>query len=205
MSEPLTIHVWSDYVCPWCYLGMAEIEKVRAKYEVDLVWMPYELRPGAPETGWALPEHIKQKMNQPGNPLQRRAMELGLTLKEREHVPSSRRAHEATEYARAHGKVEPFHAQLLTRYWSKGEDLHDWKTLRSVATDSGLDPDEMEREVSAGTFKPMVDAGVAQAHSLGLNGVPAFVLGGKYLVSGAQEAAVFEEALSELKVPRRPG
>ena len=101
MSEPLEIRVWSDYVCPWCYVGLTEIERAIGPYDVTLQWEPFFLRPDTPETGWELPEHIRAKISSPDNPIQQRAKALGIQIKERVRVPSTRRAHPATEYARA--------------------------------------------------------------------------------------------------------
>lgn len=157
------------------------------------------LRPEAPEEGWELPERIKRSIGQPGNPLTARAEALGLTLKERAHIPNSRRAHECTEYARAQGKLEPFHHQVLERYWSHGEDLHDWAVLRAAAVTAGLNPDELQAQVEAGTWRPAMEAGVAAAAELGIHSVPTFIVGNQFAIQGAQEARVFRQAFERLR------
>lgn len=157
------------------------------------------LRPDAPEEGWALPERIKQSIANPDNPLTARAQALGLTLKHREHVPNSRRAHECTEYARAQGKLHAFHAGVLERYWSHGDDLHDWAVLRAVASKAELDPEQMQAEVEAGRWKQEVEAGVEAAAHLGIHSVPTFIVGNKFLIQGAQEARVFRQAIERLR------
>src|SRR5205085_2346951 len=81
-------------------VGLVEVEKLRDEYDVTFDWQPFELRPGGPEEGRALPAAIQAKMKAAGNPLQARAKELGITLVERDWIPSSRRAHECTEFAR---------------------------------------------------------------------------------------------------------
>jgi predicted DsbA family dithiol-disulfide isomerase len=75
--------------------------------------------------GQALPEHIKQHLKNPQNPLSLLAQSLGLTLVQRDIIPNTRRAHECTEYARPYGKLDAFHQGLIERYWSSGQDLHD--------------------------------------------------------------------------------
>ena len=117
---------------------------------MKLEWEPFFLRPEAPESGWELPPHIKAKMNSPANPLQARANALGITLKEREHVPNSRRAHEATEFAREQGKLDPFHASVLRRYWSEGADISKIEVLREAAVEAGLDADAMQAALDEG-------------------------------------------------------
>jgi predicted DsbA family dithiol-disulfide isomerase len=105
-----SIRVFSDYVCPWCYVGLKEAEKLHARYDVAFDWQPFELRPGAPEEGWPLPDPIRARMGDANNPLKLRARKLGVQLHERAWIPSSRRAHECTEFARTHGALEAFHS-----------------------------------------------------------------------------------------------
>ena len=197
------IRVFSDYVCPWCYVGLKEAEKLHDQFDVELDWQPFELRPGAPENGWAIPEHIRVKMQDPLNPLKLRAKKLGITLHEREWIPSSRRAHESTEFARKHGKLELFHAAVLTAYWIDAKDIHEWSVLQECATRAGLDPLAMKSEVEAGAFKPEVDARVAAAHEKGIHAVPTFIIADTYAVQGAQEYGVFRQALEKLGVSPR--
>ena len=163
-----------------------------------LDWQPFELRPGAPETGWPIPEHVRARMGAPDNPLRARARELGIQLVEREWIPSSRRAHECTEYARAHGALEPFHAAVLKAYWSDGADLHAWDVLEAAATAAGIDPQAMRTEVEAGTFKPAVDERVEAAHELGIHAVPTFVIADRFVVQGAQTLEVFEQVMARV-------
>ena len=157
------------------------------------------MRPNAPEEGWALPAYIKQQMQSPNNPLRARAKALGLTMREdRTQIPSSRRAHEATEYARSKGAVEAFHHGVLRRYWTDGEDLHEWATLREAATEAGLDPEEMQAEVSAGKWKSAVEAFLHEASAQQVTSVPTFVINERYAVPGAQSAETFRQFFRRL-------
>ena len=104
-------------------------------------WHPYFLRPETPPEGLPLPDYVRQGMKDPNNPLKLRAAKAGLTMVQRDIIPSTRRAHEAAEYARAQGRLEPFQAAILRRYWSEGQDLWQWSTLRAAGEEAGLDPD----------------------------------------------------------------
>ena len=163
-----------------------------------LEWEPFELRPNAPDTGWPVPDYVKSRMGVPDHPLKLRARALGITLVERDWIPSSRRAHECTEYARAHGKLEPFHAAVLTAYWSEGKDLHEWSVLEEAARAAALDPQDLRAQVEAGAFARAVDERVEAAHELGIHAVPTFVIGERFLVQGAQTQDVFEKVLARL-------
>jgi predicted DsbA family dithiol-disulfide isomerase len=165
---------------------------------VVLDWQPFELRPGAPEAGWALPERVRAMKNSPHNPLKQRARDLGIELAERDWIPSSRRAHECTEFARDHGALEPFHAAVLRMYWTDGRDIHDWDVLASAAVDAGLDAAAMRAAVSAGTLAPVVDERVAAAHAVGVHAVPTFLIDDRFLIEGAQPLDVFERVMARL-------
>jgi predicted DsbA family dithiol-disulfide isomerase len=159
------------------------------------------LRPETPPEGMPLPDYVLAKQKDPNNPLKARAKELGLVMKDRELLPSTRRAHEAGEYARERGKLEPMHAALLRRYWTEGQDLYAMETLRGAATEAGLDPDELQRAIEAGTYKKAVDDAVAGAREMGVRAVPLFVLRDELAIEGAQTLEVFRSAMEELGVP----
>jgi len=115
-------------------------------------------------------------------------------------IPNTRRAHEATEFARAQGRLEPFHAGLLTRYWTHGEDLHDWAVLEAAARDASLDPKAMREQVEAGAWKGAVQAFLSEAGELGVHAVPTFLVGGRFVIQGAQDALVFRHAFERLQL-----
>ncbi len=142
-------------------------------------------------------------MKDPNTPLAARAAREGLTLVRRDIVPSTRRAHEAAEYARARGRLDPMHAALLRRYWTEAQDLYAMETLRAAAVEAGLDPDELERAIAAGSFRPAVDAAVEEAHELGIHAVPTFILDDRLAIEGAQELPVFRAAMRQLGVSPR--
>jgi predicted DsbA family dithiol-disulfide isomerase len=188
--------VWADYICPWCYIGIAELETVRGEFDLSIERLPFELRPDAPATGWALPEHIRAKLESAGNPVRIRAKQLGIEIRERTHIPSSRRAHECTEFARAQGKIDPFHASVLRSYWTDGEDIHDWSVLEKIATSAGLDAAAMRESVEAGTWTRAFEERIAEAHEIGIHAVPTFVIAERFVVEGAQPADVLRQAIS---------
>jgi predicted DsbA family dithiol-disulfide isomerase len=152
-----------------------------------------------------LPDYVREKQKDPNNPLKARAKALGLTMLDREFLPSTRRAHEAAEFARERGKLEPMHAALLRRYWSHGEDLYDLTTLRGAAADAGLNPGELQQAIVAGTYKKAVEEAVAEARALGVRAVPLFVIREELAVEGAQELRVFRQAMQQLGIAPKPG
>jgi len=203
MSAPVKLRVWSDFVCPWCYVGLAEVEKLKQRYDVEVDWRPFFLRPETPPEGLLLPDAIRARMKDPNNPLKLRAAAAGLKMVERERIPSTRRAHEAAEFARAQGRLAPLHAALLRRYWSEGQDLWAMETLRGAAVDAGLDPDALQSALESGAYRDQVQERVDEAQALGVHAVPTFLIEDQLVIQGAQEYPAFEEALRRLgAVPR---
>ena len=150
-----------------------------------------------------VPEYVRARRKDPNNPLKARAQALGLTMVEREVIPSTRRAHEAGEFARDRGALEPMHASLLRRYWSLGQDLWQLDVLRGAAADAGLDPDELQRAIEAGTYREAVEKAVDEARDLGIRAVPTFVFDNRFALQGAQEQAVFRDAMEQAGAKKR--
>jgi predicted DsbA family dithiol-disulfide isomerase len=149
-----------------------------------------------------LPAHIRAMKARPDNPLQSRARELGIKLVERDVIPSSRRAHECTEYARGAGKLAPFHAALLAAYWTEGKDIHAWEVLAEAAIAAGLDAAAMREQVARGDFTRAVEDRIDAARDLGIAAVPTFVLDDRVMIQGAQTVEVFEHAIRRLAARR---
>jgi predicted DsbA family dithiol-disulfide isomerase len=180
-----------------------EVEKVQREFEFRLEWKSFYLRPDTPLEGSRLPAAIRARMADPNNPLKRRAAQMGLTMQDHDLIPSTRRAHQAAKWARPQGKLAAMHEQILRRYWTLGEDIGQWPTLRAAAQDAGLDPDAMQAAVESGTFQPEVERDLEEARDLGIQAVPTFVVGETHAIQGAQEAEVFRRLLRQIGAAAR--
>lgn len=182
-----------------------EVEKLKKEYDVQVDWRPFFLRPETPPEGLPLPAYVRERMKDPNNPLKRRAAQAGLKMVEREVIPSTRRAHQAAEFARDQGQLEPFQAALLRRYWSEGQDLWQWDTLRGAAQEAGLDPEAMRQAVEQGRYEQVVEDAIREAREMGIQAVPTFLVGDRFALQGAQEYAVFQQVMERLGIkPRAP-
>jgi predicted DsbA family dithiol-disulfide isomerase len=112
-------------------------------------------------------------------------------------VPNSRLALRLTEYARDHGLHEPVHDRLMDAYWSEARDIGNGDTLRELAAEAGLS--DVDGVFDGDAYLDRVRASTAEAQSIGINGIPAFLLDGRLLVLGAQPRDVFERAFEELE------
>jgi predicted DsbA family dithiol-disulfide isomerase len=110
----------------------------------------------------------------------------------------SRLALEATEYAREQGKLHSFHRAVFYKLYGEGQDIGNWEVLSDVARNVGLDADDMMLAVTSGAYSAPLDDQMAKAQSLGLDGVPAYILNNKHAVVGAQPYEVFQRLLDEI-------
>ncbi len=125
----------------------------------------------------------------------------GMEMVSPDRIPNTRIAHEATEYAREHGKGQEFHRIVFHKYYGEGQDIGRWEVLRAAAEEAGLNADDLERQVTAGRYTLTVAGQIEEAYALGITGVPTYVtyvLNNRYAIVGAQPYEVFEKALQQL-------
>jgi len=194
-GRPLSIVVYSDYVCPWCYVGQAVVDRLAAERPTSVDWRPFFLRPDTPPEGLRLSAELRARMGPAHERLRAMATDAGLEMVFPDVLPNTRRALEATEYARVEGRLEPFHRAVAHRYYGEGLDVGDWAVLGSAATEAGLDATAMRREVEAGAFRMALDAAIAEARAIGVTAVPTYVLDGRHAIVGAQPIEVFREVV----------
>jgi predicted DsbA family dithiol-disulfide isomerase len=171
---------------------------LQADYDVEVEWRPFELHPEIPPEGLELPAYVRANFGAAQQRLKEMAREAGLEIVLRDKMISSRRALEASEYAREQGKHEAFHRLVFRKFYGEGQDLRSWSVLGAAAEEAGLDPDEMQQETESGKYKAVVDAEIARAHAMGITGVPAYIFNDKYAVIGAQPYQVFQRAMAQV-------
>ena len=207
----MKIEIWSDVVCPWCYIGKRRIENALAEFEhadeVEVHWRSYQLDPGAPtEPTESTTTMLARKYGQSPDGAQQMqdrveavAAEEGVVyrLSQTLHlntVDSHRLIHLAHEQGgnELQGRVKE---ALLAAYFTEGRNVADHAVLRDVAQAAGLDAARVEEVLGSREFENDVHADVAQAQAYGASGVPFFVVDEKYGVSGAQPTEVFSQVL----------
>jgi len=174
------------------------VERLKNERAAEVEWRPFYLRPDTPEEGMELPAAARGGMGAAQERLKQMAQAAGLPMVFPTRLPNTRRAHEATEHARAHGRHEEFHRVVFRQFYGEGRDISRWEILRAAAREVGLDPDAMQREVESGAYTALVEELMAEARTLGIDGVPTYILDGKYAIVGAQPYAAFERALARL-------
>ncbi len=175
------------------------VEKLKAENKVDVDWRPFYLYFDVPPEGMELSEHVKQaRLNGSEERLRQIAQSHGMGFVSTKRIYNTRLAHEATEYAREHGKVSEFHKVVFRKVYAEGQDTSQWDVLRSAAQEVGLDAEEMQREVENEKYKANVEAQVQRAYQIGVTGVPTYVINNRYAIVGAQPYEVFKKALEQI-------
>ena len=158
------------------------------------------LRPEMPPEGidlslWyrATPEQEESRRR-----LRDRAAEAGLSIRFAAHIPNSRRALEATEYAISVGRGDEFHRAVLHQYFAEGHDISEWEVLRQAALEAGIDADEMQRRTASGEFAAVVSEQDAAGRAAGVHAAPTYFINDTVKIVGVQKDEVFEAAIARL-------
>jgi predicted DsbA family dithiol-disulfide isomerase len=205
----MKIEIWSDIMCPFCYLGKRKLEKALAgfahKDEVEIQWKSFQLHPGMrSEAGRSLNEYLAERKGwsleqtrQLHERLVRAAAEMGLHYDfDRAVVANSLDAHRVIQLAKSQGLGDAMEERLFKAYFSEGKSIGDHATLIELARDAGLAERDVESVLGdPNRFLAEVRADIREAQELGVTGVPFFVLDRKYAISGAQDVSVFQRAL----------
>jgi len=175
------------------------VERLKAEHNVDVEWRPFYLYFDTPPEGRELPDYVKRaRANGSEERLASMARSHGMDFKSTERIYNTRLAHEATEYAREHGKGNEFHKIVFHLVYAEGQDISQWNILRSAAQEAGLDGEAMQRDVESGKYTESVNEQVQWAYQIGVTGVPTYVINDRYALVGAQPYEVFKNALAQI-------
>lgn len=192
----MLIEVWSDFVCPYCFLGSISLNGLKESRNVRVAWRAYELRPaGAPSPTPEFRARIEAGMPKLKAMAQER---YGVGLNPGPLFVNTRMAHAGHKFAESAGGGEAYHARVMRAYWLEAQDVSQVSVLTQLAVESGLDGTAFAAAIGQGAF---VEAAVADedlAREYGLEGVPAMVVEKKFLIVGAQPLAVLQSEIDEI-------
>lgn len=204
----MKVKVWSDVVCPWCYIGKRRFESALEQFDgdVEVEWMSYELDPGAPtEPKLPLDEALARKyrtsVEEARSMMDRitdAAAEEGLDFDfSKAKGGNTFDAHRVIHFAKEEGLGDAMKERLLLAYFNQGLAIHDHEVLADLAAEVGLDREAAAAVLADGTFGAEVRQEEAEAMEIGVRGVPFFVVEGRYGVSGAQTPETFLQVLQK--------
>jgi predicted DsbA family dithiol-disulfide isomerase len=204
----MQVEIWSDVVCPWCYIGKRRFETALEGFPhpVELTWRSFQLDPTAtssPAGGHVT--HLAEKYGRTVDEAKGMVDSVTATaaaegLDYRLDLARSGNtfdAHRLLQFAKEHGVQDALKERLDKAYFTEGEAIADHDTLLRLAIDVGLPSDEVSQVLATDRFAADVQHDIAEARELGINGVPFFVIDRRYAVSGAQPAELLRSALEQ--------
>jgi predicted DsbA family dithiol-disulfide isomerase len=212
-TSPLMIDVFSDVVCPWCFIGKRRLEKaiaLRPEVPVEVRYRPYFLNPWVPREGMSRVDYLTTKFGSPERyekialRVAQAAANEGLTynIGALARQPNTLDCHRLILWAGGIGKAAQVKQRLMEIYFSEGGDLSDRGVLVQAASDCGLDPVEVRNLLASDADVAAVERAAASAQEAGIDGVPFYAFGNVIAVSGAQApeylAGAIERAANEL-------
>lgn len=209
-QDQMKIEIWSDVVCPWCYIGKRRFEQALEEFahndKLDIEWKSYQLDPTM-ETDPSLNIHQYladrkgmsfEQAKAMGDNVTQVAVEEGLSYDFSKTIPvNTIKAHRLLHFAKTQGKQDETKEALLNAYFTDGKNLDDNPTLIGVCKDIGLNANAVSNVLESNAYMDEVQADIREGVQLGLRGVPFFVFDRKYGISGAQAAQVFSQILEK--------
>ncbi|QWB96333.1 DsbA family oxidoreductase [Mycoplasmatota bacterium] len=213
----MKIEIWSDFACPFCYIGKTRFEQAlnefKQKNDVEVVYKAYQLNPNAPKEmkGDAIESFAKSHGMSVSDAKQRftmfeqNAKTVGLTYNyDIIQMTNTFDAHRIAKYANQFGLEPKLTTRLMKAYFTDGKNLSDKNTLVELAVEVGLNEAEVKTVLDENKFADQVQAEIMEARQVGVQGVPFFVINRKYGVSGAQQKEYFLQALQKIYEEEKP-
>lgn len=211
MENKLKVQIWSDIMCPFCYIGKRRIEEALSQFDhkeaVEIEWKSFELDATfIPSTDDNLAEHLAEKYRKDTDWAQNmldnmteNAKTAGLDFHfEKAVLANSHNAHRLLHLAKKHNLANELKELLFKAYLTDGQDLNNLDTLNELGIEIGLEAEAIAQVLHSDTYSKEVKQDIQQANAIGVQGVPFFVFDNKYAISGAQPATAFLQTLEKV-------
>ena len=209
-TERMKIEIWSDVMCPFCYIGKRNLETALAQFpardQIQIEWKSYQLDPTMPENVQdSYTGYLSKKRNvseAQGNEMLASvtisAQQVGLDYHfDKSIMTNSFKAHVLIQFAKSKNKGDQMEERLFKAFFTNGENISDVTTLIRLGVEIGLEESELAEAFTSDIFAYAVKSDIQEAQNIGVTGVPFFVFDRKYAVSGAQPTEAFLETLTK--------
>ncbi len=204
----MRIDIFSDTICPWCFIGKRRLEKaIKSRgEEIEIHWRAFQLNPEMPSAGMDRTEYLERKFGGPEGASQvysriaevGRSEALNFAFDRISRTPNTVDSHRLVRFATNIGKQEELVERLFQAYFTEGANIGDRKQLAEIAAEVGLDRDKVEEFLVSEDLKEEILAEDLFARQQGIQGVPCFIFDGRYAVSGAQDPEVLMKVMDSL-------
>lgn len=207
MADPFIIDVISDVVCPWCFLGKRRLDAAIDALDIEVFtrWRPFQLDPTIPPEGVDRQEYMLRKFGAERlktihDPLIEagRELEIPYNFDKITRSPNTLDAHRLIRWAHTVNKQTEMVERLFMAYWSEGQDIGDRAVLAACAGAVGINPEQIAGLLASEQDVEETKKEIAHAGNIGVTGVPTFILGQTYALSGAQPPAVLADAIGRV-------
>ncbi|MFD1880986.1 DsbA family oxidoreductase [Paracoccus pacificus] len=207
MSEPQTLDIFADPICPWSMLGKANLDRAlesRPDHPFVLAWHPFRLNPQTPRGGYDRAAYMQAKYGNDAARMDAQVMDaaaragVDVDLLAIRRVPDTTDAHRLLHWAGVEGVQTPVMSALMRGYWREGRDIGDPEVLAALAASAGMDPAMVRRLLASDADLDTIAAREAHARERGVNSVPTYIIAGRHAVSGAQPVALWQNVIDEL-------
>lgn len=206
----MKIEIWSDVMCPFCYIGKRNFEMALADFpdkdKIEVEWKSFQLDPTVPEVATESQEdYLVKRKGMSREQVQgmlanvtEMARQAGLEYHlDKSVMVNSQKAHQLIQFAKTKGLGDEMEEVLFRAFFTDGKNVADLETLKELGKEAGLDEKELESAFTDDQFKYKMNQDIQEARSIGVTGVPFFVFDRKYGVSGAQPSEAFLDTLSK--------
>ncbi|WP_439562354.1 DsbA family oxidoreductase [Roseinatronobacter sp.] len=205
----ITLDIYSDPVCPWCFIGKARLDRAlesRPDHPFDIRWHPFQLNPDMPADGMDRNEYMSLKFGDAAavldayRPVIDAAQDTGLVLDlpAITRTPNTLDAHRLIHWAGLEGRQTAMVSTLFRAYFQQGRDIGDTATLLELAQSVGLDRNLIARLLDSDADRALIATADRDARARGISGVPFFIVAQQYAVSGAQTVETWRNVIDEV-------
>ena len=205
----IEIDIVSDTICPWCYVGKRRLERALDGFEADEVrvrWHPFQLNPGMPPEGMDRAEYVTAKFGgaQAARAVYDRIRDAGaeegiaFAFERMPRTPNTFASHRVVHFAGREGRQDEVVEALFQAVFVDGRDIGDFETLVDIGAECGIDPVALAEYLAGTEEAGDLRAEEERSRRMGVTGVPCFIIGGRYAVTGAQEPTVLRSVIDKV-------
>jgi predicted DsbA family dithiol-disulfide isomerase len=208
MGVPLVIDVVSDVVCPWCFIGKRRLDAaIEGQLDIEVRYHPYRLDPTLPVEGVDRAEYMRAKfgdrapIGEMHHKLVEAGAEIGINFKFEQisRSPNTLDCHRLILWADSAGVQAQVVEELFSRYFEQGQDVSRPEVLADIASNCGLDPEQVLTLLEGDEDRDLIVSEDERARRMGIEGVPCYIVGGRYALMGAQEPSVLRQVFDRVR------
>ena len=198
--NPIKITLFSDYACPFCYVGKGILKKLSSEYPLEVTWVPFELHPETPEEGILIKEEFPDlDMGKMLEELNQAAEPFNIKFNPFEKMPNTKLALQASEFARDNGKLDEFQEQMYKALFTDDKDISILKEVLACGEKVGLDSEKLAKALDEESYLSRIKTGRELGEKNKVGGIPTFFINEQEKIVGSHTYQSFVDILEKLQ------